>query len=79
MRTAQGAVAMLSSTTMQVLESNLLIAQRLASIEVGIGVTMKPPAYIPPTMTGFENEEPVPESYQRDVQGFAFEEQLNLS
>ena len=54
MRTAEDAVDMLSTTIQRVLESNILIAQRLASIEVGLGVTTQLPATLP-TFTGLEN------------------------
>jgi hypothetical protein len=77
-RTAEDAVDMLSTTIQHVLESNILIAQRLASIEVGLGVTTQLSAPLP-TFTGLENIQPVPENFQRNAQGFAFEEELSRS
>jgi hypothetical protein len=53
---------MLSTTIQHVLESNILIAQRLASIEVGLGVTTQLSAPLP-TFTGLENIQPVPENF----------------
>jgi hypothetical protein len=78
MRTAEDAVDMLSTTIQQVLATNILIAQRLASIEVGLGVTTQL-SINPPTFTGLENTQPVPDNYQRSAQGFAFEEELSHS
>jgi len=78
MRTAEDAVDMLSMTIQHVLESNILIAQRLASIEVGLGVTGQLPA-AQPTFTGLENIQPAPDNFQRNAHGFAFEEELNHS
>jgi hypothetical protein len=78
MRTAEDAVDMLSTTIQHVLESNILIAQRLASIEVGLGVTAQLSA-AQPTFTGLENIQPAPDNFQRNAQGFAFEEELSHS
>jgi hypothetical protein len=55
-----------------------LIAQRLASIEVGLGVTTELSATLP-TFTGLENIQPAPDNFQRNAQGFAFEEDLSHS
>ncbi|KAF4624776.1 hypothetical protein G7Y89_g13393 [Cudoniella acicularis] len=78
MRMAEDAVDMLSTTIQRVLESNILIAQRLASIEVGLGVTIQLPAALP-TFTKIENIQPAPDNFQRNAQGFAFEEELGNS
>jgi hypothetical protein len=78
MRTAEDAVDMLSTTIQHVLESNILIAQHLASIEVGLGVTTQLSATLP-IFTGLENIQPAPDSFQRNAQGFAFEEELSHS
>ncbi|KAN0094217.1 Rho GTPase activation protein [Hyaloscypha variabilis] len=78
LRTAEDAVDVLSTTIQQVLASNILIAQRLASIEVGLGVTSQISAAQPP-FTGFENIQPAPDNFQRNAQGFAFEEELSHS
>jgi hypothetical protein len=78
MRTAEDAVDILSTTIQQILETNILIAKRLASIEVGVGVTTELSAS-PPTFTGLENTQPIPDSIQRNAQGFAFEEELSHS
>jgi hypothetical protein len=77
-RTAEEAVDMLSTTIQRVLESNILIAQRLASIEVGLGVTSQPSAALP-TFMGLENIQPAPDNFLRNARGFAFEEELNDS
>ena len=68
----------LSTTIKQVLVSNILIAKRLASIEVGLGVTSQLSAAQPP-FTGFENIQPAPDNFLRNAQGFAFEEELKHS
>ena len=78
MRTAEDAVDILSTTIQQVLETNVLIAKRLASLEVGLGLTTELSAS-PPIFTGLENTQPIPDSIQRNAQGFAFEEELSHS
>jgi hypothetical protein len=76
MRTAEDAVDQFSSTIERVLETNILIAQRLSSIEVGLGATT--PSVLPTSNRG-ETVQPGPEDFQRNAQGFAFEEELNHS
>lgn len=78
MRTAEDAVDILTTMIQQVLETNTLIAKRLVSIEVGLGVTAEHSAS-PLTFIGVENTQPMPSTLQRNTQGFAFEEELSHS
>jgi hypothetical protein len=55
-----------------------LIAQRLASVEVGLGVTTEIPA-TPPKVAEPESPISSPGYFQRNAQGFTFEEELSQS
>lgn len=73
-QTVEDAVDSLSTTIQRLLESNILIAQRLASIEVGLGVTSEVPPF-----AEFEILNQASGPIQRNSQGFAFEEELSHS
>ncbi|KAH7407222.1 Rho GTPase activation protein [Cadophora sp. MPI-SDFR-AT-0126] len=68
---AEDAVDELSTTIRTLLDSNRLIADRLASIEVGMGI--EPPAIQPP------DHKTEPLNVVRNAAGFAFEEELEKS
>lgn len=70
MRTAEDTLDVLSTAIQCLLQSNSVIAQRLASIEVGLGVTTENQAF-----TELENMNQVVGLMLRNAQGFAFEEE----
>lgn len=70
---AEDAVDELSGMIRQVLDSHQILAQRLLTIEIGLYTTQPLSSHLPQT------KEEVPETIQRTVQGFAFEEDLSNS
>jgi len=68
---AEDAVDELTATIKALLDSNKLIAERLASIEIGMGID--PPVVQPP------DPQTEPENFVRNAAGFAFEEELENS
>jgi hypothetical protein len=76
--TAEDAVDTLLTTIQILLESNTLIARRLASVEVGLGVTIEIPA-TPPKVAEPESPISSPGYFQRNTQVFILEEELSQS